>query len=173
MNKIHRIRKKSLFFQVFLIVGIIFTSTLILNNIQDIFRERIYRESQKLMKVSICFNDITVKLQILQDRWKLMLDNLDTEKGKLETEDILDDSEQLTEYLNEEKYNRSSIDLYYTIETYLLTYGMIRFVLENLRYDAVRGSMMGISTSQWISLIMIILSIGSVCRRKIRKLKGE
>ena len=62
---------------------------------------------------------------------------------------------------------------YYTIETYLLTYGMIRFVLENLRYDAVRGSMMGISTSQWISLIMIILSIGSVCRRKIRKLKGE
>ena len=49
-------------------------------------------ESQKLMKVSICFNDITVKLQILQDRWKLMLDNLDTEKGKLETEDILDDS---------------------------------------------------------------------------------
>lgn len=92
MNKIHRIRKKSLFFQVFLIVGIIFTSTLILNNIQDIFRERIYRESQKLMKVSICFNDITVKLQILQDRWKLMLDNLDTEKGKLETEDILDDS---------------------------------------------------------------------------------
>ena len=44
------------------------------------------------MKVSICFNDITVKLQILQDRWKLMLDNLDTEKGKLETEDILDDS---------------------------------------------------------------------------------
>lgn len=68
MNKIHRIRKKSLFFQVFLIVGIIFTSTLILNNIQDIFRERIYRESQKLMKVSICFNDITVKLQILQDR---------------------------------------------------------------------------------------------------------
>ena len=119
MNKIHRIRKKSLFFQVFLIVGIIFTSTLILNNIQDIFRERIYRESQKLMKVSICFNDITVKLQILQDRWKLMLDNLDTEKGKLETEDILDDSEQLTEYLNEEKYNRSSIDLYYTIETYI------------------------------------------------------
>ncbi|WP_443734505.1 prolipoprotein diacylglyceryl transferase family protein [[Ruminococcus] lactaris] len=62
---------------------------------------------------------------------------------------------------------------YYTIETYLLTYGMIRFVLENLRYDAVRGSMMGISTSQWISLIMIILSIGSVCCRKIRKLKGE
>lgn len=119
MNKIHRIRKKSLFFQVFLIVGIIFTSTLILNNIQDIFRERIYRESQKLMKVSICFNDITVKLQILQDGWKLMLDNLDTEKGKLETEDILDDSEQLTEYLNEEKYNRSSIDLYYTIETYI------------------------------------------------------
>ncbi|EDY31569.1 MAG: prolipoprotein diacylglyceryl transferase [Mediterraneibacter sp.] len=55
----------------------------------------------------------------------------------------------------------------------MLTYGMIRFVLENLRYDAVRGSMMGISTSQWISLIMIILSIGSVCRRKIRKLKGE
>lgn len=50
---------------------------------------------------------------------------------------------------------------------------MIRFVLENLRYDAVRGSMMGISTSQWISLIMIILLIGSVCRRKIRKLKGE
>lgn len=122
MNKIHRIRKKSLFFQVFLIVGIIFTSTLILNNIQDIFRERIYRESQKLMKVSICFNDITVKLQILQDRWKLMLDNLDTEKGKLETEDILDDSEQLTEYLNEEKYNRSSIDLYYTIETYINLY---------------------------------------------------
>lgn len=115
----HRIKRKSLFFQVFLVVGIIFASTLIFNNVQDVFRERIYKESQKLMKVSICFNDITVKLQTLQDGWKLMLDNLDTEKDKLETEDILDDSEQLTEYLNGEKYNRSSIDLYYTIETYI------------------------------------------------------
>lgn len=37
---------------------------------------------------------------------------------------------------------------------YLAAYGIIRFGLEYLRYDAVRGIALGLSTSQWISLAL-------------------
>ncbi len=40
---------------------------------------------------------------------------------------------------------------------YLLGYGILRFSLEFLRGDAVRGLYWGISTSQYISVIMILL----------------
>ena len=38
---------------------------------------------------------------------------------------------------------------------YLICYGVERFFLEYLRYDAIRGFFMGISTSQWISLVLV------------------
>ena len=50
MKNGHKLQKRTLFFQVLMIVVIIFISIVLFNSIQDIFRERIYRESQKLMQ---------------------------------------------------------------------------------------------------------------------------
>lgn len=47
----------------------------------------------------------------------------------------------------------------YTVETYLITYGIIRFILEFFRNDDVRGSIYMFSTSQWISLLLIMVAI--------------
>ncbi len=38
---------------------------------------------------------------------------------------------------------------------YLLFYALIRFTLEYFRFDAARGFLLGISTSQWISLLLL------------------
>ncbi len=46
----------------------------------------------------------------------------------------------------------------YTIETYFIAYGIIRFLLEYLRYDDERGSIYMFSTSQWISLLLIVVA---------------
>lgn len=47
----------------------------------------------------------------------------------------------------------------YTIETYLMLYAIIRFMLEYVRYDAARGRFGIFSTSQWISIFMIAVAI--------------
>ncbi len=60
---------------------------------------------------------------------------------------------------------------YYTIETYLLAYSVIRFVLEFLRYDAVRGEAFGLSTSQWISIVVFVGTIISIIYRKKKCIK--
>ena len=57
----------------------------------------------------------------------------------------------------------------YTIETYLITYGIVRFVLELFRYD-YRGSLYMFSTSQWISLLLIVAAILMLIYRS-RRLK--
>lgn len=41
------------------------------------------------------------------------------------------------------------------INMYLILYGCTRFILEFLRYDDARGGLLGLSTSQWISLLII------------------
>lgn len=53
----------------------------------------------------------------------------------------------------------------YTLSVYLIAYGIIRFVLEYFRFDAVRGSFSVFSTSQWISLFLILAAImyGGYC----------
>ena len=61
-------------------------------------------------------------------------------------------------------------DFFYTVETYLLSYSVIRFALEFLRYDAVRGEAFGLSTSQWISIVIFIGTIISIIYRK-KKIK--
>lgn len=56
----------------------------------------------------------------------------------------------------------------YTIETYLIIYGIVRFFLEYMRYDEERGSFGWLSTSQWISIGLIIGAMISLifnCRR--------
>ena len=42
---------------------------------------------------------------------------------------------------------------------YIISYGCVRFFLEYYRYDAVRGSLLGLSTSQWVSIVGVGLSI--------------
>jgi phosphatidylglycerol:prolipoprotein diacylglycerol transferase len=42
---------------------------------------------------------------------------------------------------------------------YLISYAVFRFFLEFFRGDAVRGMLFGLSTSQWISLIVIMICL--------------
>lgn len=55
---------------------------------------------------------------------------------------------------------------------YLTGYGILRFVLEFFRGDSVRGVWI-LSTSQWISIVMILISLGiwAVDRKRKRLLK--
>lgn len=43
--------------------------------------------------------------------------------------------------------------------TYLISYGSLRFGLEFFRGDEIRGLYLYLSTSQWISIVMILLSL--------------
>lgn len=63
----------------------------------------------------------------------------------------------------------------YVVEIYLILYGITRFVLEIFRYDYIRGKIFGISTSQWISLIIVIIGISSLLanKRKEEKERNE
>ncbi|UTD13812.1 prolipoprotein diacylglyceryl transferase [Treponema denticola] len=47
----------------------------------------------------------------------------------------------------------------YMVLIYLFCYSIIRFILEFLRYDSARGKVLFFSTSQWISLIILIYTI--------------
>lgn len=48
------------------------------------------------------------------------------------------------------------MDFKYSLEAYLITYSLLRFCLEYLRYDEARGAFFGLYTSQWISIIIVI-----------------
>lgn len=47
---------------------------------------------------------------------------------------------------------------------YLIMYGVLRITTEFFRGDVIRGFLFGISTSQWISIIMIISAVAVMCR---------
>lgn len=53
----------------------------------------------------------------------------------------------------------------YTFYVYLFVYGVCRFVLEFFRGDAIRGRLWLLSTSQWLSLGFVILSIIFIRKR--------
>lgn len=59
----------------------------------------------------------------------------------------------------------------YTIESYLISYSIIRFILENYRYDIHRGIFFGLSTSQWISIGIFLLAIAILIKNRIFNLK--
>lgn len=47
------------------------------------------------------------------------------------------------------------------IQVYLVAYAVFRFIAEYFRGDEVRGFVLGLSTSQWISiLILLIMAVG-------------
>ncbi len=52
----------------------------------------------------------------------------------------------------------------YTVIVYLMSYSALRFVLEFYRYDAIRGLWGGLSTSQWISIIVFLCSVLIILR---------
>jgi phosphatidylglycerol:prolipoprotein diacylglycerol transferase len=52
---------------------------------------------------------------------------------------------------------------------YLVGYGVERFALEFFRYDAIRGVFLGLSTSQWISLLLVPAGIFLLVWPKFRK----
>lgn len=57
-------------------------------------------------------------------------------------------------------------------QIYLVSYSIIRFVVEFYRGDVERGSVLGLSTSQWISLIIILFVI-IYNGKKLMKFNGE
>lgn len=68
-------------------------------------------------------------------------------------------------------YLRLKKHWHYTLEVYLLTYAVIRFVLEFLRYDKDRGIYAGVSTSQWISILLFIVTSIYLIYSKKKKAK--
>ncbi|MCR9203629.1 MAG: prolipoprotein diacylglyceryl transferase [Halobacteriovoraceae bacterium] len=58
------------------------------------------------------------------------------------------------------------IDLNYVLSTYLLGYGALRFLNEFFRGDAIRGVYFGLSTSQWVSVTLLIPAIFFLLRVK-------
>lgn len=58
-----------------------------------------------------------------------------------------------------------------TVELYLILYGILRFILEYLRYDAARGHLLMFSTSQWISIFLILFIILKEIIMKLNKRK--
>ncbi|MDY2960674.1 MAG: prolipoprotein diacylglyceryl transferase [Hornefia sp.] len=57
----------------------------------------------------------------------------------------------------------------YNIEIYLFLYGLIRVLIEFLRFDSVRGVYWGVSTSQYISFVLILISTFCFLLRKRKK----
>ena len=55
-------------------------------------------------------------------------------------------------------FNRDKQRGTYTFE-YFVFYGLLRFFIEFVRGDAVRGMLSGLSTSQWISLLFVLIGI--------------
>ncbi len=52
------------------------------------------------------------------------------------------------------------VGTYKTVSLYAILYSIVRFVLEFYRGDVARGILLGLSTSQWISIILLIIGIG-------------
>lgn len=44
------------------------------------------------------------------------------------------------------------------ISLYFAVYGIVRFLLEFLRYDEIRGRWLYFSTSQWISIVLVVIA---------------
>lgn len=56
---------------------------------------------------------------------------------------------------------------------YLTVYPVLRFILEFFRGDSVRGGFLGLSTSQWISLLLLLGTAALVLVRKRKKTTAE
>jgi len=74
--------------------------------------------------------------------------------------------------LYEKKYYGKHPRLY-LICIYGIGYAIIRFVLEYMRYDSIRGSAFGLSTSQWISILILAVSLVCLLVLHLKKKKAQ
>lgn len=65
-------------------------------------------------------------------------------------------------------YSKKERKAYNILLLYLLLYAVIRFSLEFFRGDAVRGIFFGFSTSQWIAILLFVLSLVCLSLRKLK-----
>ena len=49
---------------------------------------------------------------------------------------------------------------------YLIAYPVCRFILELFRGDEIRGIFWGLSTSQWISIMLVVYAIYEIIRKR-------
>ena len=56
-------------------------------------------------------------------------------------------------------YTRKKRPTYHILCVYLYVYSILRFILEFFRGDLIRGVFLMLSTSQWISVVLFLLSI--------------
>lgn len=69
-----------------------------------------------------------------------------------------------------EKHSRS-IPL---LKVYLISYACFRFIIEFCRGDEIRGIFFGLSTSQWVSIIILFYYAGEIFRKNsIRTISGN
>ncbi len=61
----------------------------------------------------------------------------------------------------------------YLLDIYILCYAPARFTLEFFRGDMIRGKLLVFSTSQWISILLVIASIIHLTRMKYKISKKE
>jgi phosphatidylglycerol:prolipoprotein diacylglycerol transferase len=54
------------------------------------------------------------------------------------------------------------------LPVYVVCYGCVRFFLEYFRYDSVRGALLGLSTSQWVSIAGVLLSVAYIGYHRYR-----
>jgi len=59
----------------------------------------------------------------------------------------------------------------YNTELYIILYAILRFFLEDYRFDADRGIYFGLSTSKWISIFMLVAAVVSIIIRSRMKPK--
>lgn len=57
-----------------------------------------------------------------------------------------------------------------SIEIYLLSYSILRFITEFFRHDSSRGKFFTFSTSQWISILVLFGTLTSIILKSIRKI---
>lgn len=63
-------------------------------------------------------------------------------------------------------YIRKNRPSYHILALYLILYSIVRFSLEFFRGDLIRGSFLFLSTSQWISVILLLVGIVVLCRKQ-------
>ena len=62
------------------------------------------------------------------------------------------------------------IGTYKTLGLYFILYSIVRFTLEFFRGDLIRGIYFGLSTSQWISIVLFVIGVGIFIRNAKKKL---
>lgn len=58
----------------------------------------------------------------------------------------------------------------YAVSCYFMGYAILRFILEYYRADEIRGFYYGLSTSQWISLLMVFIGVGFILKNNFKKI---